>query len=434
IAFGGSGASRTVTVTPAADRSGSATITVTVSDGSASAGDTFVLTVTAVNDAPTVSDIADQTTAEDTATAALGFTVGDVETPAADLVLSASSSDPDLVADIAFGGSGASRTVTVTPAADRSGSATITVTVSDGSASAGDTFVLTVTAVDDVPTAMPDTATTAEENPVDVDVVTNDTGLGDGGITVVVLGTSNGSATVGSDNTVTFTPALDFVGTAGFSYRVSDLDGDSSAGTASITVTAVNDGPTISDIADQTTNEDTATAAVGFTVGDVETGAADLTVSASSSDTALVPVANIAFGGSGANRTVTVTPAADRSGSATITVTVSDGSASAGDTFVLTVTAVNDAPVANDDDVSTEPATPVSFNVLDNDVDVDDARAQLTITVTSSPVSGTLSCAADGGCTYTPTAGTTGSTDSFTYTVRDQAGATSSAKVTITLR
>ena len=93
-----------------------------------------------------------------------------------------------------------------------------------------------------------------------------------------------------------------------------------------LTVNAVNDAPTITAIADQTINEDTATGALAFTVGDAETAAASLTVSGSSSNPTLVPNANIVFGGSGANRTVTVTPAANQTGTATITVTVSDGS------------------------------------------------------------------------------------------------------------
>jgi beta-glucanase (GH16 family) len=102
--------------------------------------------------------------------------------------------------------------------------------------------------------------------------------------------------------------------------------------------------PTISDIANLSIPEDTATAAIPFTVGDLETAAAALTVSAASSNTALVPLANIVLGGSAANRTVTLTPAADQSGSATITITVSDGVLSSSDSFVLTVTAVNAAP------------------------------------------------------------------------------------------
>lgn len=96
--------------------------------------------------APTITDIANQTIAPNTATAPLAFTIGD-DLGTAGLVLSGSSSDQTLVpnGNIVFGGSGASRTVTVTPAANRTGSTTITVTVTDGDgASASDAFTVTV--------------------------------------------------------------------------------------------------------------------------------------------------------------------------------------------------------------------------------------------------------------------------------------------------
>jgi formylglycine-generating enzyme required for sulfatase activity len=98
-----------------------------------------------------------------------------------------------------------------------------------------------------------------------------------------------------------------------------------------------NSAPTISDIAAQTITAGNNTGALAFTVGDAQTAAGSLTVSGSSSNTTLVPNANIVFGGSGANRTVTVTPASSQTGTATITVTVSDGSLTASDTFLLTV-------------------------------------------------------------------------------------------------
>src|SRR4051794_37427760 len=87
IVLAGTDASRTATITPAPNQFGSATITLTVGDGAASADSVFVLNVTAVNDVPTISSIADQTTFEDTATAAIAFTVGDVETAAASLTV-----------------------------------------------------------------------------------------------------------------------------------------------------------------------------------------------------------------------------------------------------------------------------------------------------------------------------------------------------------
>ena len=80
-------------------------------------------------------------------------------------------------------------------------------------------------------------------------------------------------------------------------------------------------------------------------------------MSGSSSNTTLVPTANIVFGGTGANRTVTVTPAADQSGSTTITVIVSDGVASASDTFTLTVTETAAAATAAAATATTAAAT-----------------------------------------------------------------------------
>jgi hypothetical protein len=105
------------------------------------------ITVKAVNDAPTVSSIADKTIEKDTNTGFMAFAVGDVETSAGDLTVTGSSSNTTLVpnSNIIFGGSGADRTVKVTPAAGRTGTAQITVRVNDGSgAQATATFVLTV--------------------------------------------------------------------------------------------------------------------------------------------------------------------------------------------------------------------------------------------------------------------------------------------------
>src|SRR5204862_185770 len=148
---------------------------------------------------------------------------------------------------------------------------------------------------------------------------------------------------------MTVTPAANQFGTATITVMVTDADGGNSSDTFVLTVNSVNDNPTISDIANQATNEDTATGAIAFTVGDVETAAASLTVSGSSSDTTLVPNANIVFGGSGANRTVTITPAANQFGTTTITLTVTDAnSGTSSDTFVLTVNSVNDNPTISD--------------------------------------------------------------------------------------
>ena len=446
LVLGGSGANRTLTATPAANQSGTSTITVTVSDGVASTSATFVLTVTAVNDAPTIAGLVDTTTAEDTATSALAFTVGDAETAAGSLTVTATSSNTTLVpnANLVLGGSGANRTLTATPAANQSGTSTITVTVSDGVASTSATFVLTVTAVNDAPTiaGLVDT-TTAEDTATSALAFTvGDAETAAGSLTVTA--TSSNTTLVpnanlvlggsGANRTLTATPAANQSGTSTITVTVSDGVASTSA-TFVLTVTAVNDAPTIAGLVDTTTAEDTATSALAFTVGDAETAAGSLTVTATSSNTTLVPNANLVLGGSGANRTLTATPAANQSGTSTITVTVSDGVASTSATFVLTVTAVNDAPtIAGLVDTTTAEDTPTSalaFTVGDAET----AAGSLTVTATSSNTTlvpnANLVLGGSGAnrtLTATPAANQSG-TSTITVTVSDGVASTSASFV-----
>ncbi len=381
IVFGGSGANRTVTVTPASNQSGTATITVTVSDGGTPVNDSFLLTVNAF---PTISNITNQNTDEDTALGPLDFTIGDAETAPASLTLTGSSSNQALVpnANIVFGGSGADRTLTITPAANLFGSATITVTVSDGLASTTDTFLLNVIAVNDLPTITPlsnqtideDTATAALAVTVgDVETPAGNLQLSGSSNNQTVVPNSNivfgGS---GANRTVTVVPASNQSGVAIITVSVSDGI-DSADSIFVLTVNAVNDAPTISNITAQSMNEDTTSPPIPFTISDVESAAANLIVTASSSNTTLVPNGNIVLGGAGEDRNLTITPAADQWGTATITINVSDGTTTNAESFVLTVNNVND-PVFLDvipDQTTTEdvPLSSVPIPVVDVDND-----------------------------------------------------------------
>ncbi len=99
-----------------------------------------------------------------------------------------------------------------------------------------------------------------------------------------------------------------------------------------------NNSPlTISSLADPTIVVNTNTGPLAFTVADLAVPAASLTVRATSSNTTLLPNANIVLGGSGANRTVTATPVPGPTGAATIVLTVSDGSLTASSSFSLSV-------------------------------------------------------------------------------------------------
>jgi hypothetical protein len=97
-----------------------------------------------------------------------------------------------------------------------------------------------------------------------------------------------------------------------------------------------NTAPTITGVTSQSTAVNTPLQ-VNFAVGDLESGPAGITVTASSSNTTLVPNANLVPGGSGAARTLTITPTAGRTSVTTITLTASDGVRTTSTAFVLMV-------------------------------------------------------------------------------------------------
>jgi hypothetical protein len=131
---------------------------------------------------------------------------------------------------------------------------------------------------------------------------------------------------------------------------------------------------------------------------------------------------------------VTYTPNTDYNGSDNFTYTIRDngGNLSNVATVNVTVSAVNDNPLATDDSYSTPDGTALNVaapGVLGNDNDVDGDA--LTATLVANVSAGTLSLLSDGSFNYTPNAGTT--TDSFTYSASDGGGVPSIATVTITV-
>jgi uncharacterized repeat protein (TIGR03806 family) len=95
--------------------------------------------------------------------------------------------------------------------------------------------------------------------------------------------------------------------------------------------------PAISPIADITINSNSSTGPIAFTIGDANVAADSLNLSASSSNTNLVPGGNIIFGGGGSNRTITITAAPNQGGTATINLSVDDGIAATSTSFEVTV-------------------------------------------------------------------------------------------------
>ena len=128
------------------------------------------------------------------------------------------------------------------------------------------------------------------------------------------------------------------------------------------------------------------------------------------------------------NGTLTYTPQANYFGSDNFTYTISDGRGGTDTASVsVTITSVNDAPVAVDDDASTPHDTPAVIDLLANDTDVD--SSPLLIQSFGTPLHGTLLNHGDGTATYTPAPGYIG-LDSFVYVVTD-GSLTDSGTVTI---
>src|SRR6185436_18970145 len=395
IVFGGTGADRNATLTPALNAFGTATITITVHDANGGiASDSFDLVVNSVNDAPTISDIANTSTDEDVAKT-VTFTVGDIETLATALTLTATSSDESVVpvANIVFGGTGADRNATITPALNAFGTATITITVHDANGGiASDSFDLVVNSVNDAPT-ISDIANTSTDEDVAKTVTFTVGDIETLATALTLTATSSDESVVpaanivfggtGADRNATITPAVNAFGTATITVTVHDANGGVASDSFELVVNSVNDAPTITDIANTSTDEDVAKT-VTFTVGDIETPAGALTLTATSSDESLVPVANVVFGGTGADRNATITTALNAFGTATITITVHDANGGvASDSFDLAVNSVNDAPTISDiANTSTDEdvAKVVTFTVDD----IETPAGALTLTATSS--------------------------------------------------
>ena len=150
-----------------------------------------------------------------------------------------------------------------------------------------------------------------------------------------------------------------------------------------IEISALNSAPTISNIADQTINEDQRTDSLRFSVADEQSFPFQLTVTARSSNVDLVPDANIFLSGSEEVRNIVVEPLPDTNGEALIILTVTDGELSSTALFQLTVLPVNDAPTL-------EPIEEIHFFedagawVFDYSVnDIDSSLDQVAVNLTS---------------------------------------------------
>ncbi len=279
------------------------------------------------------------------------------------------------------------------------------------------------------PVANDDSATVVEDSgPNAVDVLANDTDADMDTLTVVsVTQGANGAVSItGGGTGVSYTPNANFFGSDSFTYTISDGNGGMDTATVNVTVTPVQDAPAANDDA-ATVAEDSGANTINVLGNDADVDGDALVI------TSVTQGAGGSVGNNGTS--VSYTPNPDFFGSDSFTYTITDGNGNFDTATVnVTVSNVNDAPVANDDSYSMNQDTTLTVTapgVLGNDTDADPGDT-LNSTVVTFPTNGMLAPNADGSFMYTPNPGFTG-VDTFTYKADDGTAESNVATVTITV-
>lgn len=241
-------------------------------------------------------------------------------------------------------------------------------------------------------------------------------------LVTTVTSTTQATAVVPGVNLVTAGTATVTVATPGF-------DGEATQVSSGVVVT-IDAPPSISSItpSSPSTPEDTPVP-VTVVTADSDTASTSLTFSAMSSNPAVMTNGNLVFSGTGFTRTLTMTPVPDASGTTTVTVAVSDGLSTVTQDVVVTVTAVDDPPVAFGGRFRAQPSVQLQEVVSGFDPD----GTSVTFSATDPPSADTQSFTFNtttGAFTFTPQAGFRGMT-SFTYKVFSPESAAAQVFITV---
>ena len=435
------------TYTPDANFNGADSFTVIVSDAAgATAASTINITVNKVNDTPTVTSlnqhlIDEDTSVTDTIVVADPDLYDSVDPDSHTMSVTAAPLHGTVDLNASSG------EYTYTPAQNYNGSDSFTVKVVDEhSAEVEKTVEITVKPVNDPPVAEDDSSSVLEDHSVNIDVLGNDDDIdltreGDDLTIKSVDGVDNAVVEIAADGkSLTFTPVADWFGEESFTYTVKDIHGATDTATVTVTVNPVNDPPHISNVEDQTIQEDASTGALTFSVTDLDNDDASLIVTAATSNGTVIPLSSIVFDGSGTNRTVTINPVGnkntwDRISSTdqpvTITLTVSDGKLTDSDSLLVSVTPVNDGPIARNDTVTVVEDNSITISVLANDSDADISNEGDNLTITNVEGFTHSDVQITGGgktLSFAPELNWTDPVE-FTYTISDSSGATDTATV-----
>ncbi|EIU6866887.1 tandem-95 repeat protein [Vibrio parahaemolyticus] len=236
----------------------------------------------------------------------------------------------------------------------------------------------------------------------------------------LIIDKGNGTLVDNGDGTWTFTPQIDDDTEVSFTFDIIDDEDLVVSGSANLDILPINDAPNAkNDVI--TTEEDTAvTIDVLVNDSDVEGDVLSIQSASVPSEQGSVDIVD---------GKLVFTPAENFNGEATITYIVTDGDLTDEAKVTVTVTPVNDSPVAVDDTVSTQEDTVVTIDVLPNDSDVDGDK--LSIQSASVPEAQGKVEIVEGKLVFTPAENFNGDAE-ITYTVTD-GQLTDEAKVTVTV-
>nr|WP_253181365.1 tandem-95 repeat protein [Vibrio parahaemolyticus] len=236
----------------------------------------------------------------------------------------------------------------------------------------------------------------------------------------LIIDKGNGTLVDNGDGTWTFTPQIDDDTEVSFTFDIIDDEDLVVSGSANLDILPINDAPNAeNDVI--TTGEDTAvTIDVLVNDSDVEGDVLSIQSASVPSEQGSVDIVD---------GKLVFTPAENFNGEATITYIVTDGDLTDEAKVTVTVTPVNDSPVAVDDTTSIQEDTAVTIDVLTNDTDVDGDK--LSIESASVPKEQGTVEVVDGKLVFTPAENFNGDAE-ITYTVTD-GELTDEAKVTVTV-
>jgi len=277
------------------------------------------------------------------------------------------------------------------------------------------------------PVAVDDSVTTAEGTPVTINVLANDSDPDGDGLSIGSYQTNSargGTVSCTNAGMCTFTPAARYSGDDSFGYTVSDGKGGTSGAVVRVTINPVNDPPVAVD--DSVTTAEDVAVNINVLANDSDPDGDGLSISSHQVNSARGGTVSCTNAGM-----CTFTPAANYNGDDSFGYTVSDGKGGTSSAVVrVTISPVNDPPVAVDDSGTTVEDKPVTINVLANDSDPDGDPLSVSNHQVTSSQGGTVSCDGAGRCTYSPAAGFNGS-DSFAYTVSDGKGGSDDGTVSL---